>query len=69
MDSGSPNQGCCSPTRADSDSPVRESAVFQHESTPAEPVKQELIELDDAEFRMGTDDRRFPADGEGRYAM
>ena len=69
MDLGSANQGCCSPTRTDSDSPVRESAVFQHESTPVDPVKQELVELDGAEFRMGTDDRRFPADGEGRYAM
>ena len=65
MDLGSANQGCCSPTRTDSDSPVSESAVLRHGITPADPVKQESVELDGAEFRMGTDDRRFPADGEG----
>lgn len=65
MDLGLANQGCCSPTRTDSDSPVSESAVLRHESTPADPVKHESVELDGAEFRMGTDDRRFPADGEG----
>ena len=65
MDSGSAIQGCCSPTRTDSDSPVWESAVFRHESTPTDRVRQKLVELDGAEFRMGTDDRRFPDDGEG----
>ena len=59
------NPSCCTPARAE---PVPE---FEHRvsetkrSNDLSSKNGELVRLSGGEFRMGTDNRRFPADGEG----
>ena len=57
---------CCAPVRAgepNSYEVKKTSCTSEGERNGA--VAGELVEIPGAEFRMGTDNRRFPADGEG----
>ncbi len=62
-----PTQSCCSPTRG-GDNPAPNTAT-QPLANPTKPCggssSGDLVHLSGGEFLMGTDNRRFPADGEG----
>ena len=59
-------QSCCAPDRGGE--PMLETVARDACASidaPGRKVQNELVSLPGDEFRMGTDDRRFPADGEG----
>ena len=58
-------QSCCAPDRGENASHTIARNTVQHGQSESSSPTNGLVELDGAEFRMGTDDRRFPADGEG----
>ena len=62
----SENQSCCTPERGGEPvtAPImRDPCASTH--TPNGKTASALVTLPGDQFRMGTDDRRFPADGEG----
>lgn len=60
------DQSCCSPDRGtDPQNEIVTSHSQSSHSTPYSPSNGELVHLSGGEFGMGTDNRRFPADGEG----
>ncbi|MYA59913.1 MAG: formylglycine-generating enzyme family protein [Chloroflexi bacterium] len=66
MNLDSADQSCCSPDRGDD---PQDTTVHQPNLLSDRPQNRsnngELVRLSGGEFRMGTDNRRFPADGEG----
>ena len=60
------SQSCCAPIRDDEDAP---GIITNSQCGTADVgngvASSDLARLDGGEFRMGTDDRRFPGDGEG----
>ena len=57
---------CCAPIRdGESASDLATGSTSESAVVRTSILDRELLSLSSAEFRMGTDDRRFPADGEG----
>lgn len=57
---------CCSPSRQPSTHHhTNNPAEYQQQQYPDISTQSKLIPLQGGEFRMGTDNQRFPADGEG----
>ena len=66
MNLESADQSCCSPNRGDNPQNTRVLHPHPVSDRPQNGShNEELIQLLGGEFRMGTDNRRFPADGEG----
>ena len=59
-------KSCCAPIRDNGGATIAITDPTQVAANDGNGAGNgELVDLDCAEFRMGTDDRRFPADGEG----
>ena len=61
-----PTQSCCSPTRGDGPVFDLQGRSFGESTKSSNGSSSgDLVHLSGGEFLMGTDNRRFPADGEG----